>query len=100
MPIFVFNWSQLIISQTLIFLLFRSYGLQKDSLNFSTNPYSVNCVDLCQVTFIVVILNATQYCNESNTVEWECGLDELERHFSNELNSIEMRPDIKYVSTF
>ena len=61
-----------------------------DLLNFSANPYSVNCEDVCQVTFIVVILNATKYCNKRKAMDWECGLEELTRNFSYKLNSIDM----------
>ena len=57
-------------------------------IDFSAKPYSVNCEDICQVTFIVVILNATKYCNESKVLDWECGLEELTRNFSYKLNSI------------
>ena len=59
-------------------------------IDFSANPYSVNCEDVCQVTFIVVILNATKYCNESKVMDWECGLDELTKNFSYKMNSIDM----------
>ena len=59
-------------------------------IDFSANPYLVNCEDICQVTFIVVILNATKYCNESKVMDWECGLDELTKNFSYKLNSTDM----------
>ena len=50
----------------------------------------MNCEDVCQVTFIVVILNATKYCNKRKAMDWECGLEELTRNFSYKLNSIDM----------
>ena len=71
--------------------ILRRSNLQMDLLNFSTNPYSVNCEDVCQVNFIAVILNATNYCNESNTMDWACGLEELKRNFSYRINSFDMR---------
>ena len=67
-------------------------------IDFSANPYSVNCEDVCQVTFIVVILNATKYCNESKVMYWECGLEELKRNFSDKLNSIYNRISLRTYS--
>ena len=66
--------------------IFRRSDMQKDLLDFSANPFSVDCFDACKVTVIDVILDATLFCNESNTMDWECGLEELKRNFSSKLN--------------
>ena len=69
--------------------IFRRSDLQKDLLHFSAKPFSVDCFDACKVTVIVVILDATLFCNESNTMDWECGLEELKRNFSSTLDFFE-----------
>jgi hypothetical protein len=78
--------------------ILRRSKLQMDLLNFSANPYSVNCEGVCQVHVIAVILNATNYCNESTIKDWECGLEELKRNFSDKLNSIYKRISLRTYS--
>ena len=60
------------------------------SISISIEKEDLKNSESCQVTFIVVILNATKYCNESKVLDWECGLEELTRNFSYKLNSIDM----------
>ena len=43
-------------------------------------------------------MNATNYCNESNIMDWECGLEELKRNFSDKLNSIYKRISLRTYS--
>ena len=64
--------------------------LEHSALSFNnrytnTEPVVVKCVDVCSVTFIVVIFNATSICYENNSRSWDCGLDQLE----NEISSVD-----------
>ena len=56
----------------------KTVNLDMNTISTNTNPIYVKCEAVCEVVFIVVEVNLTSFCNETNVKAWNCGLDQLE----------------------
>ena len=56
----------------------KTVELNMNSISTNTNPIYVKCEAVCEIVFIVVEVNLTSFCNETNVKAWNCGLDQLE----------------------
>lgn len=55
----------------------RNYDLTINDIATSTEPFSVKCEAVCEVTFIVVDFEADSLCDENDFWNWNCGIDRL-----------------------
>ena len=62
----------------------------------NTQPIYVKCHKVCEIVFIIVEADASEFCNRTESKDWNCGLDQLEA----ELQLSTRGPHIEEIRTY
>ena len=67
-------------------VLEKNSSLTKNPFGTNTEPFLINCDGVCQIDFIVVLLDSSSFC-KNNSTDWNCRLIGLEEDITKIFNT-------------